>query len=352
MLNTCQTRCLIGLFHLIQLTDHDLFQHFWILQNIVQLLYFIQQCGIFLTQLRNIRGRQTIQPHGNDCLCLCIAEGKGIHDAALGIRLVLAGTNQCNDFIQNGYRLDQTLQNMAAVFLLFQIEAASALDHLTAMLNKGIQHRSQTHLNRTLVNNRHNIIIIGNLQIGIFIQIIQNHLGIGILFHIHNDTQPVAVTLIPHIENPLDFFVQTDIINFFDHVALDHFIRNFCNDDLLYSFLLFDVCLTADDDAALSGFKGFPDSFNSLYDSSGWKIRSLYVFHQLIQTAVRMLDTIHSRIDCLAQIMRRNIGRIPGSNTRNAVNQQVGITGRKHGRLHCRISEVRCPQHGFLFNIL
>ena len=352
MLNACQARCLKGLLHLVQLANHHLFQHPWIFQNIVQLLNFIQQHGILLTQLCDIRRGQTIQTHGDNSLCLRIAESKGLHDAALGIRLVLAGTNQCNDFIQNGYCLDQPLQYMTAVFLLFQIKTASALNHLTAMLDKGIQHRCQTHLNRTLVNDRHNIIIIGNLQIGIFIQIIQNYLSIGILFHIHNDTQTVTVTFIPDIENTLDFFVQTDIIDLFDHIALDDFIWNFRDDNLLDGLLLLDFRLAADDDAALSGFKGFPDSFDSLNDSSGWKIRTLYVFHQLIQRAVRMLDTIHSCIDRLAQIVRRDVGRIPGSDPRNTIDEQIWIPGRKHRRLHCGIIEVRCPQHSFLFDIL
>ena len=56
-----------------------------------------------------------------------------------------------------------------------------------------------------------------------------------------------------------------------------------------------------------------------------------------------MLNTINGCIDCLTQIMRRNIGCIPGSDTRYAVDQQIGIAGRKHGRLHRGIIEVWCP---------
>ena len=55
------------------------------------------------------------------------------------------------------------------------------------------------------------------------------------------------------------------------------------NDDLLIRFRLYDFTFTADNDPSLSCRKSFLDTFNSLYDTTRRKIRSLYKFHQFIQ---------------------------------------------------------------------
>ncbi len=65
---------------------------------------------------------------------------------------------------------------MTALFLFIQFKAAATQDDVLAMGDEGIQHAGKPQLYRTFVDDRDDVVIVGDLQIGILIEIIEDRL--------------------------------------------------------------------------------------------------------------------------------------------------------------------------------
>ncbi|MMZ61259.1 hypothetical protein D1872_233990 [compost metagenome] len=131
----------------------------------------------------------------------------------LCILSILGGFNRLNDLIQYIERLHQTFQHMRTILSLLKIKLSPMRDHFALMLNIGLQNRLDPELVWSLVHDRNHIEVIGYLQIGLLQQISENSIGIGILLELDDNTQTITSTLITHLGNTLDLFLQADIFH-------------------------------------------------------------------------------------------------------------------------------------------
>src|SRR5207247_1620913 len=79
---------------------------------------------------------------------------------------------------------------------------------------------------------------------------------------------------------------------------------------------LLDVGARAHDDAAAAGPVRVADAGAADDDSPGRKVRPLEVLHQLLDVRVGVVDQLQNRVDRLAEIVRRHVGRHPDCDPR------------------------------------
>ncbi|MNC36088.1 hypothetical protein D3C75_845950 [compost metagenome] len=161
----------------------------------------------------NLQVSQTIQLQSKNGIGLALTEAKHPYQVVLGILAVLGSLDCCNDFIQDIERLDQPFQDMSAVFCTLQVKLGAAGNYFALVGDIRLQDRFESELLRRLVNDRHHVEVIGNLQIGFLEQVSQNALSIRFLLQFHHNTQAIPAALVPHFCDTVDLLLQTDILH-------------------------------------------------------------------------------------------------------------------------------------------
>ena len=230
--------------------------------------------------------------------------------------------------------------------------AGAACHHFLAEVDKRIQKTKQSDLYRTLVDNCYVVVVVVDLQICIFKEIIQNHLRVAVLADINDDPQTFSVGFITNIQNAVDFLAQTDLIHLFDQIGLDDFIRHFGYDNLIAGTALQDFCFSTDYDSAVPSFKRLLNAFRTLNDAAGRKIRPRNQLHYFFKRAVRVMKPVDCRIDRFREIVRRHICRIACRNTGRTIYQHDRKRNRQYGRFIFRIIKVRCHFNGVFIEVI
>ena len=172
------------------------------------------------------------------------------------------------------------------------------------------------------------------LQRGVAPQLIEHHLGDRVALDLDDDAHAVAVGFVAQIRNAFDALVAHQFGNLLDQRRLVHLIGNFGDDErfaLLAQFLDFDA--GAHDDRAAPGMIGAADAAAPEDHSAGRKIRPRHDLHQFVDGDLRPFHQRHDRVDHLAEIVGRDIGRHADGDPPCPIDEQVGKLGRKNGRL-------------------
>ena len=215
------------------------------------------------------------------------------------------------------------------------------------------QNRHDPYQTRCKMINRHHVKVVIDLQIRIFKEIIQNQLGIGILFQLNGNTKPVTVRLIPYFRNTSYLIIDPNIINLLDQNSFVNVIRNFSDNNLLFATLeLFNLRPRTHDNATFPSFIGFLNLITPLHNGSRWEVRPWQKLHEFVNLGFGVVNHIHHRIDDFSQIVRRNVRRIPSRNPRRPIYQKIWKGSRQYGRFFFRIVKVPSKRYGVLFDVL
>ena len=151
-----------------------------------------------------------------------------------------------------------------------------------------------------------------------------------------------AVGVILNVGDTLQTLVLDQIGDIFDQPRLVDLVGQLGHDDLVSAVLrLHNLCFGADGDLAASGGVGSADAASAHDDAAGRKIGTGQTFHQLGKLRVGIVDQGADRVDGLAEVVRRDLGRHTDSDTARAVDQQIRKTAGQHHRLLETVVVVR-----------
>ena len=242
---------------------------------------------------------------------------------------------------------------MQALLCFRFVKTTTRQNNLFSVGDVTSQNRHNPYQTRCKMINRHHVKIVIDLQIRIFKEIIQNQLGIGILFQLNSNTKPVTVRLIPHFCNASYLIIDPNVINLLDQNSFVNVIRNFSDNNLLFAaFELFNLRPRTHDNAPLSSLIGFLNLISPLHNSSRWKVRARQKLHEFVNLSFGVVNHIDHRIDDFCQIVRRNVRRISSRNPCRPIHQKIGKSSRQYGWFFLRIVKVPSKRHGALFNVL
>ena len=252
--------------------------------------------------------------------------------ALTGLVGILARLDQLDHLVDVGQRHGQTFEHVGTRTRLAQIEDRPAGHHFPAMAQEGVEDFLQIQRLRLSAHQGHDIDAEHRLQLGLLVQLVQQHLGVLAALDLDDHAHAVLVGLVAQAigGDALDFLGLGQLGDLLDQPRLVHLIGQLGDDDRFAIALGFDVGLAAHQNAAAAGTVGLADAVGAVDDARGRKVRPRNVLHQIFDAEVRLGDQRNQRIDHLGQIVRRDIGGHAHRNARRTVDQQV----RNHGRHH------------------
>ena len=262
------------------------------------------------------------------------------------------GANQLNDRIKILNRNSQTNQGMRPVAGLIEFINRPAADNFFAEFDKGADNVFQIQHNRAAVMNSQNVHAETGLQRRIFIQLIQNDIGLKITLQLNNNPDAMAVGLVANLRNAVQFLFFYQFGDTGNHCRLINLIGNFVDNNRLFILAdFFNGAFGSHHYRTASGIISRLGTAVTQNQTAGRKIRPGDNADQIINGDIRVVDIGAAGVQNLAKIMRRNIGGHTDGNTVGAVDQQVWISGRQNNRFLQRFIIVRHKVNGVLVDI-
>ena len=183
-------------------------------------------------------------------------------------------------------------------------------------------------------------------------ELVQDDPSIGIALDINDDTHTVAVALIIGIADAVNLLVRHQLGDIFNQLLLVHAIRDLRDDDFVVLLVGFDISLSTHDNAAAACLVSVPDALQAHDIGTCREVGTLHIHHQVVNGQVGIVHIGHASINYLAQVVRRYVCSHTHSDTRCAVDQQVGDAGRHYRRLEQCVVEVCGHVDGFLLQVV
>ena len=258
------------------------------------------------------------------------------------------------DMIQS---FQQTLQNMRPLLRFVEVVSGSSCHHIFLMPQIQLQHIQKIQNFRLLIHQSQHNHPEGILQLGMLVELIQDHIGVGVPAQLDTDAHTLPVGMIVNGGNSVDLLFSHQLRHFFNQAGFIYQIGKLCDNDLALAVgQSLDICHRPHPDLSPSGAVGLLDAPGSQNLRSGGKIRSLdnfqHFFHGGIAVILhKIIYNLHHSGDNLPQIMGRYISSHAHGDAGCTVDQQIGISGRKHRRLFFRVVKVWNKIHGILVDV-
>ena len=169
------------------------------------------------------------------------------------------------------------------------------------------------------------------LQRRVAVELVEHHLGHRAALELDDDAHAVAVRFVAEVGDPLDAALVHERGDALDHARLVHLIGDLGDDDRLAVLAgLLDGRAAAHDHRAAARVIGLTDAGGADDHGAGGEVRPRHVLHQRVDRDLRVVEIGAGRIDDLAQIVRRDVGRHADRDAARPVDQEVGEGRRQH----------------------
>src|SRR5699024_4540255 len=190
------------------------------------------------------------------------------------------------------------------------------------------------------------------LQLGVAVELVEHHLGVGVPAQADDDPLPRAFGLVVQVADAVDPLVLDQVGDVLDQAGLVDHIGDLGDDDLKPAVLLFlDDGAAPQGDLAAAGGVGGADAAAAPDDAGGGEGGALGVLHQAGQVDVRVVDVGDAPVDHLAQVVGRDVGGHAHRDALAAVYQQVGEAAGQHLGLLLGVVVVGVPVHRILVDV-
>ena len=296
-----------------------------------------------LLQLFHFEGGEALQAHLQDGVRLLVGEFKGLHQALAGDVFIRRLLDDGDDFVDIRQRQHQTSHDVRPLFRLGKVETGAADDDFLLMLDIVMDALLEVEHLGLAVDEGEQDDAVGGLQLGMFVQGVEHHLGVGVFAQFDDDAHAVAVGLVADIRNAVYPLVADEVGDRLDELFFIDLIRDLGGDDAgalgVAGGEFLDLAAGAQNVAALARHIGALDARTAHEDGARGEIWRGDVLHQPVDGDVWIVDLGDDAVDDLGEVVRRDIGRHADGDAVAAVDQKVREARRQHGRLHARIVE-------------
>ena len=291
--------------------------------------------GVLGQDLLAFELRQPLQPHVQNSLRLRRTQPEAVHQRLPHVGRIAARAHDGQHRVQIVECDLEPLQQVQAFLRFLQVEGGAAADDFAPMLQKVHQHGLERQQPRLPIDDGQQDDAERLLQLGHFVELIQDHFRHAVAFEIDHDAHAVAVRLVAQVRNAGNPLFVDQFGDPFDQLGLVHLERDGVHDDgrpaRLFVFL--DGRGGPHGDHAAAGLVRGAHPGAAVDERAGREIRTRYVLHQLRGAERVVLDQGQQRGDDLAEIVGRDVRRHADRDAGRAVHQQVGKLAGQDGRL-------------------
>ncbi len=307
---------------------------------------------ILILEFLPIQALQRLQTHIQNGLCLNIIQTEALHQLLLGI--IIGRADDMDDLVNVVLGDEQTLQQVRPLLCLAQVVLRPPGQNFLLVgqiLVNDLPQGQDPGLLLIVHQCQHDNAEAG-LQSGLLKEVVQHHLGVGILFQLDDHPHTVAVGLVPQVGNAVQALVLDLLGNVLDELALVDLIGQLRNDDphpVLAEFLEFRS--GPHHHLAAAGGVGGADAAAAHDDAAGGEVRAGDVLHQIRQGGLRVIQHTDAGINDLRQIVGRDVCGHAHGDAGGAVDQQVGEAAGQHPGLFPAFIEVGIPVDSVLVDV-
>ncbi len=197
-------------------------------------------------------------------------------------------------------------------------------------------------------------------------QVVQHLVRVGVALDLDVDAHPVAVGLVPQVGDPVDLLVLDEVRDLLEQRRLVHLVRQLGDDDrrpvaagLLERDLrphhdapvAVGVHLADGVDRLLLARQRVAPGLEAVDRGPGREVRPADDVAQVVVGDARVVDERDRRVDDLAEVVRRDVGRHADGDARRPVDQQVGQLRRQDRGLLLRPVVVVLEVDGVLVDV-
>ncbi len=294
------------------------------------------QRGKFLFEFFHFERGKTGKFHFENGVCLLLAQFEAARQLFDRFLLVAGLFDDLDDFVDIRKREHQPLDDMRPLFRLVEIVSGSADDDLFLMVEIVIENIAQVENFgfRTVFHKRQQNDSVRNLQVGMFIESVENDLRVRVFLALDHDTQALSARLFADVRNALQTFVAHHVCDRLDELRLVDLIGQLCHYDtasrIAARAVLLDVALGADDEISLSRAVCLADSRAPHDDTARRKVGRGDKVHELFHRDVGIVDHRDRSVDNFRKVVRGNVRRHADRDSVRSVDKQIGKARRKH----------------------
>ncbi len=278
----------------------------------------------------------------------------------------LAAADRLDHLVEDVERTQQAFDDVGAFARLAQVVLRAAADDLLAVLDEELQHALEAEQPRVAIDQRQHLHAKGLLQRRVLEEVGEHILWLDGARQLDDDAHPRAVGLVAQVADALDLAIAHQVGDALDQRSLVGLVGQLGDDDARAPAAdLLEVRLGLDDQPRLAHRIALGDGVGvilalaflavAIEDAAGGEVRPLDKVHQLfagdVVDFVEAVDHKDQRIDDLAQVVRRDVGRHADGDAAGAVDEQVGQRGGHDIRLAQRVVEVVVPLDGLFFQV-
>jgi hypothetical protein len=244
--------------------------------------------------------------------------------------------DQLDDLVDVGERDRQSLEDVAALARLPEVEHGAAGDDFAAVAQKGVEHLLEIQQARLAVDQRNHVHAEGVLHLRLLVQIVQDHVGVLAALQLDVDAHARLVGLVAQIGDALDLLVAHQLADLDQQVGLVHLVRQLVDDDRLLAAALvevLDVAGGAHHHAAAARAVAVAHAREAVDDAGSRKVGRLDDGDQRLDVDLGIVEQRMQRGADVGEVVRRDVGRHAHGDAGRTVDQQVGDLGRQHQRL-------------------
>ena len=246
---------------------------------------------------------------------------------------------------------------MGALLSLVQIVFRPAGDHVLLVKQVILQHIQKIQHLRLVVHQGQHDYAVGILELGVLVELVQDHVGVGVLSQLDIDPHTLTAGLVADVSDAVDALFLYQVGDLFDQTGLVYHVGKLRHHNAALSIAHgLDIRHCAHADLAPAGAVSLLDAPRPQNFRSCGEIRTFYNLQNFFDGGIPILfdpviDQLYDSLHHLPEIVGRDVRRHSHGDACGAVHQQVRITGGKHGGLLLGLVEVRDEIYGVFIDV-
>jgi hypothetical protein len=234
----------------------------------------------------------------------------------------------------------QAFDDLALGLGLAQLVARAARDDVAAVLDEDLEGLLQIEDGGTTAHDGEVDDAERRLEVREAIQLVDDDLRDDVFLELDHEAHAVAIGLVAALRDAFDLLLAHQLADARVNLRLVLLVGDLGDDDLLLVATargLLDLHAGAHDDVAASGALG--------------RLDAAAAEDEVVDRALRVADQVHRRVDHLAEVVRRYVGRHADGDAARAVDEQVRDARRQDRGLDLRVVEVRDEVDALLVDV-
>ncbi len=294
-----------------------------------------------------------LRPPGPEDEGLEAAEGQGHEGDArrFGVGRFADGLH---DEVDVGDGDSESLHDLALGLGLPELVARAARDDVAPVGDEGLERLLEVQDLGAAVRDGEVDDAVARLQIGLPIELVDDDLGDDVLLQLDDEADAVAIALVANLGDALDLLLANELRDARGDPRLVHLVGDLGDDDLLLLAApgrLLDVHARAHHDRAAAGAVRRFDAAAPEDEPRRGEVGPGDDADDVVDRSVGVTHQVHGRVDDLAQVVRRDVGRHADGDAVRAVDEQVRDARRHDDGLLEPVVEVRDEVDALLVDV-